>query len=173
MRRILLATAFVLGLAAPAAAQTEPGKLSANRYAPDSTANAYGAGSPYRPDSIHNPYGVYGSPYSPRSATNPYSHAGAAPLRRPGPLPRPPQHEPLRRGLHLQPLRPLRKPVLPGEHPQPLRGREPLPSRQPDEPIRDGLAHRGGVGAMAGRGKRFVLVDRPELTRVFAGAGRS
>ncbi|MBW1684831.1 MAG: hypothetical protein JRS35_07165 [Deltaproteobacteria bacterium] len=73
MRRILLATAFVLGLAAPAAAQTEPGKLSANRYAPDSTANAYGAGSPYRPDSIHNPYGVYGSPYSPRSATNPYA----------------------------------------------------------------------------------------------------
>ena len=47
MKRILLATVFVLGLAAPAAAQTEFGKLSANRYAPDSTANAYAAGSPF------------------------------------------------------------------------------------------------------------------------------
>ena len=58
MRRILLATVFVLGLAAPAAAQTELGKLSANRYAPDSTANAYGAGSPFRADSRSNPYGA-------------------------------------------------------------------------------------------------------------------
>jgi hypothetical protein len=58
MKRILLATAFVLGLAAPAAAQTGLGKLSANPYAPDSTANAYGAGSPYRADSRSNLYGA-------------------------------------------------------------------------------------------------------------------
>ena len=58
MKRILLANVFVLGLAVPAAAQTELGKLSANRYVPDSTANAYGAGSPYRADSPTNPYGT-------------------------------------------------------------------------------------------------------------------
>ena len=58
MKRILLAAVLVPGLAAPAAAQTELGKLSANRYAPDSTANAYGAGSPYQADSPRNPYGT-------------------------------------------------------------------------------------------------------------------
>jgi len=58
MRRIRLATAFALGLAAPAAAQTRLGKLSANRYAPDSSANAYGAGSPFRADSRSNLYGA-------------------------------------------------------------------------------------------------------------------
>jgi len=71
MKRILLATVFLLSLAAPAVAQTELGKLSANRYAPDSTANQYGAGSPYRPNSIHNPYAA-GSPYRADSPTNPY-----------------------------------------------------------------------------------------------------
>jgi hypothetical protein len=58
MKRILLANVFVLGLAVPAAAQTELGKLSANRYAPGSTANAYGAGSPFRADSRPNPRGT-------------------------------------------------------------------------------------------------------------------
>ncbi|MBW1684833.1 MAG: hypothetical protein JRS35_07175 [Deltaproteobacteria bacterium] len=38
--------------------QTELGKLSANRYAPDSSANAYRAGSPFRADSRSNPYGT-------------------------------------------------------------------------------------------------------------------
>src|SRR6267378_1670175 len=56
--------------AAPVAAQ---GNLSRNRYAPNSTSNPFGAGSPYNPNSINNPYGQYGSPYSPKSATNPYA----------------------------------------------------------------------------------------------------
>lgn len=50
------------------------GKLSANRYDPDSVSNPYGRyGSRYSPTSINNPYSPYGSPYSPRSANNPYA----------------------------------------------------------------------------------------------------
>ena len=49
------------------------GNLSRNRYAPDSTGNEYGAGSPYNPNSVTNPYGPYGSAYSNRSANNPYA----------------------------------------------------------------------------------------------------
>jgi len=50
------------------------GRLSANPYDPESTANPYGQyGSPYSPTSINNPYGTYGSPYSPQSANNPYA----------------------------------------------------------------------------------------------------
>ena len=50
------------------------GRLSANPYATDSTANPYSAaGSPYSPKSINNPYGQFGSPYSPQSARNPYA----------------------------------------------------------------------------------------------------
>jgi hypothetical protein len=55
------------------------GQLSANPYAPDSTANPYGQyGSPYAPNSINNPYGPNGSPYSPTSARNPYAPKGPA-----------------------------------------------------------------------------------------------
>lgn len=50
------------------------GQLSANPYAPNSTANPYSpAGSPYSATSVRNPYGQYGSPYSDQSATNPYA----------------------------------------------------------------------------------------------------
>lgn len=43
------------------------GELSTNRYAPDSVANPYGVyGSRYSPTSINNPYGPYGR-YSARS----------------------------------------------------------------------------------------------------------
>jgi len=50
------------------------GRLSANPYAPDSTANPYSsAGSPYSSKSVNNPYGPYGSPYSSTSARNPYT----------------------------------------------------------------------------------------------------
>jgi hypothetical protein len=63
------------------------GRLSANPYAVDSTANPYSsAGSPYSsksvnnpydPDSVSNPYGRYGSPYSSTSINNPYSTYGS------------------------------------------------------------------------------------------------
>jgi len=50
------------------------GRLSANPYAADSTANPYSAaGSPYSSKSVNNPYGAYGSPYSSTSARNPYA----------------------------------------------------------------------------------------------------
>ena len=50
------------------------GRLSANPYASDSTANPYSsAGSPYSAKSVNNPFGSYGSPYSSISARNPYA----------------------------------------------------------------------------------------------------
>ena len=50
------------------------GRLSANRYEDDSTANPYSsAGSPYSAKSINNRFGSYGSPFSPTSARNPYA----------------------------------------------------------------------------------------------------
>jgi hypothetical protein len=40
------------------------GKLSTNRFDPDSVSNPYGRyGNPYSPDSVRNPYGA-GNPYS-------------------------------------------------------------------------------------------------------------
>ena len=35
--------------------------------------NPYGAGSPYKPDGLMNPYSKYGSPYSNQSWNNPYA----------------------------------------------------------------------------------------------------
>lgn len=35
--------------------------------------NPYGAGSPYKPNGLMNPYSQYGSPYSNKSWTNPYA----------------------------------------------------------------------------------------------------
>jgi hypothetical protein len=50
------------------------GRLSANRYEDDSTANPYNsAGSPYSGKSVNNRFGSYGSPFSPTSARNPYA----------------------------------------------------------------------------------------------------
>jgi len=42
-------------------------------YDPDSLANPYGAGSPYKADGLMNPYSRYGSPYSSQSWRNPYA----------------------------------------------------------------------------------------------------
>lgn len=49
------------------------GALGVNRYNPDSLANPYGAGSPYKVDGLMNPYSQYGSPYSNKSWRNPYA----------------------------------------------------------------------------------------------------
>ena len=75
MKYLLLMTSlFLATLIQPVAADEYLGKLSANPYDPDSTANPYGQyGSEFSPDSINNPYGRYGSPNSPESATNPYA----------------------------------------------------------------------------------------------------
>ena len=60
--RLLLAAVLIL---LPLSVQAEYlGELSENPYAPDSTANPFGAGSPFKPDGINNPFISYGSPFS-------------------------------------------------------------------------------------------------------------
>ena len=49
------------------------GALGVNKYHPDSLANPYGAGSPYKLDGLMNPYSKYGSPYSNKSWRNPHA----------------------------------------------------------------------------------------------------
>ena len=43
------------------------GKLSTNPFNPDSTANPFGAGSPFKSGGINNPFSPYGSPFSNQS----------------------------------------------------------------------------------------------------------
>jgi len=70
---LIISTAS-LGIASTCSAQVDLGELSANPYAPDSSANPYGQyGSPYSSKSVNNPYGEYGSPYSSKSVNNPYA----------------------------------------------------------------------------------------------------
>lgn len=49
------------------------GKLSANHFALDSTANAFGQGSTFAPNGVNNPFSPYGSHFSNQSATNPFA----------------------------------------------------------------------------------------------------
>jgi hypothetical protein len=51
----------------------QPPVRSGNRYDPNSLANPYGAGSPYKADGLMNPYSQYGSEYSNKSWKNPYA----------------------------------------------------------------------------------------------------
>lgn len=52
------------------------GRLSANPYSADSTANAFGRyGSAYSATSINNSFGQWGSAYSSTSVANPYATA--------------------------------------------------------------------------------------------------
>lgn len=53
------------------------GKLSSDKYDPESVSNPYGAGSKYKADGVNNPYGKHGSLYSNESVSNP--HAANAP----------------------------------------------------------------------------------------------
>lgn len=78
MKSLGVIAALVTAAAAPAnardAGRAQIGNLSANPYAPGSTANP---AQKFDADSVTNPYGRYGSPFSPDSATNP--HATNAP----------------------------------------------------------------------------------------------
>lgn len=56
----------LVGLSFAASAQNCP-------HDPRCLNNPYGAGSPYKPDGLMNPYSQYGSPYSNKSWTNPYA----------------------------------------------------------------------------------------------------
>lgn len=69
-----VAQVYRAAVMAEADCPTYLGRLSANPYASDSTANPYSpGGSPYSSKSVNNPYGPYGSPYSSTSARNPYA----------------------------------------------------------------------------------------------------
>lgn len=65
---------IILLLLSPLTVQAEYlGELSVNEFDFDSTANSFGAGSPFRPDGLNNPFSPYGSPFSSQSATNPFA----------------------------------------------------------------------------------------------------
>lgn len=49
------------------------GKLSSDKYDPESVSNPYGAGSEYKQDGVNNPYGKHGSSYSNESVTNQFA----------------------------------------------------------------------------------------------------
>lgn len=63
---VLMALIFAALGASEAQAQICP-------YDPSCLNNPYGAGSPYKPDGLMNPYSQNGSPYSNRSWNNPYA----------------------------------------------------------------------------------------------------
>jgi hypothetical protein len=75
MKRLICAMGIFILSAFPwdISSAEDLGRLSANPYDPESTSNPFGAGSPYRADSVNNQFGPYGSPFSPKSATNPYA----------------------------------------------------------------------------------------------------
>lgn len=62
----VILVASLLGIPAVALAQNCP-------YDPRCVNNTYGAGNPYKPDGLMNPYSPYGNPYSNKSWTNPYA----------------------------------------------------------------------------------------------------
>lgn len=70
--RVVFLLLFVLPLPLSVHAK-DLGELSTNPYHQDSTANSYGAGSPFAPNGINNPFSQYGSPFSNQSVTNPFA----------------------------------------------------------------------------------------------------
>ena len=76
MKTLMMAVLMLASM--PALAESEYrylGKISSNRYDPESISNPYGRyGSEYSSDSINNPYGRYGSRYSNDSVNNSYAN---------------------------------------------------------------------------------------------------
>ncbi|BFU88997.1 MAG: hypothetical protein NTAFB01_01840 [Nitrospira sp.] len=71
MNRTIFSAVVLCALSIPVAAE-DLGKLSANPFDPDSTANRFGRyGSPFSQDSINNQYGA-GSRFKHDSPNNPY-----------------------------------------------------------------------------------------------------
>ncbi|MBS0156597.1 MAG: hypothetical protein JSS38_18590 [Nitrospira sp.] len=65
---------LLLFLIAPVSVSAKDlGELSANPHQQNSTANPFGAGSPFAPNGIKNPFSRYGSPFSNQSAMNPFA----------------------------------------------------------------------------------------------------
>lgn len=57
----------------PSFAEQYCGNLNAANYVSNSTANPFGAGSPFASDGSANQLSPYGSPFSNQSATNPFA----------------------------------------------------------------------------------------------------
>jgi hypothetical protein len=75
MNRILVFASALIALAGwNGAAQAQaPALAGPCPYDPSCIDNPYGAGSPFAPDGVNNPYSRYGSPYSNQSVRNPYA----------------------------------------------------------------------------------------------------
>lgn len=72
MKTLMILAVSAIFFATAVSADKYLGKLSENKYDPDSTSNPYGRyGSEQSPDSVNNPYGRYGSEYSNDSPANP------------------------------------------------------------------------------------------------------
>lgn len=63
---------WIAALAITAALATQA-SAACNSFDPNCLSNPYGAGSPYKPNGLMNPYSERGSPYSNKSWTNPYA----------------------------------------------------------------------------------------------------
>lgn len=70
MRPLLALVLLLLPLTVTA---EDLGNLSLNQFDPDSTANSFGAGSPFKADGLLNPFSEYGSPFSNKSWSNPFA----------------------------------------------------------------------------------------------------
>ena len=70
-QRIGLTKSVAFGLLVRTLRSPLAGSGGWNKYDPNSLANPYGAGSPYKADGLMNPYSQYGSQYSNKSWTNP------------------------------------------------------------------------------------------------------
>ena len=64
-RKLVIISGFILAFSQTAFAECP--------YDANCLDNPYGAGSPYAPDGLMNPYSANGSPYSNQSWTNPYA----------------------------------------------------------------------------------------------------
>jgi len=71
IKAVLLAAVVAGAVAAPMSASSQA-RVNCP-YDQRCLNNPYGAGSPYAPNGINNPYSTYGSRYSNRSANNPYA----------------------------------------------------------------------------------------------------
>ncbi|MGB4704887.1 MAG: hypothetical protein WBI18_07440 [Candidatus Saccharicenans sp.] len=56
------------------------GRLSSNRYDPESVSNPFGKFGSIYGNTINNPYSEYGSPYSSKSVNNPYASGENSPF---------------------------------------------------------------------------------------------
>lgn len=72
MKRLISLLSLIVLFSSVSLAEEYVGDLSKNQFAPNSTANQFGAGNPYG-NTVKNPYGQYGNQFSNKSVNNPYA----------------------------------------------------------------------------------------------------